>query len=444
MVKERITVTDYLDTKYLEYAKDVVEHRAIPSVIDGFKPVQRKIVTAGLQHAKSKYYKIFQLTGIVASSMNYAHGDASLNDAIINMAQDFKNSIPYFDRDGQFGSLRSPEAGAPRYIGVKINDTFSKLFRDLELVEYKFEEGNKIEPKLYFPIVPTVLLNGQRGIAVGHGSDVLNRNPVDLVNTITNLVKNGKWKEPGLYLSGFRGTIELNDEGSWEYRGVYEIVNTTTLKITEIPPSKSYEDYEAILIKLQDKGIIKSYEDNSSEYPEFIIKMPRATLADLEAKEAIMKTFNLVEKKSENLTLLDENFKIIKFDNVKDLCTHFVNYRLGIYTKRKELLLDKWGKQLVEKQNLIRFISMYIKGELKIAKRPIQDILDDLEKLKFDKLNDSYDYLIKLPLKKLTKEEILQLKEDTEKIKADIAHLKKETEKDLYLADLAELKKDLR
>ena len=133
---KEIAITKYLDTKYLEYAKDVVENRAIPSVIDGFKPVQRKAITAALQNAKSKYYKIFQLTGIVASTMNYSHGDASLNESIINMAKDFKNSLPYFDRDGQFGSLRSPEAGAPRYIGVKLNDTFNKLYKDIDLVNY--------------------------------------------------------------------------------------------------------------------------------------------------------------------------------------------------------------------------------------------------------------------------------------------------------------------
>jgi len=439
----KITVTEYLDTKYLEYAKGVVEDRAIPSLIDGFKPVHRKIITAALQKAKHKYYKIFQLTGIVASDMNYAHGDASLNGSIINMSQDFKNSLPYFDRDGQFGSLRSPEAGAPRYIGVKVNDVFSKLFRDLNLVEYKYEEGQKIEPVIYYPIIPTVLLNGQKGIAVGHGSEVLNRNPLDLVNSITSLVKTGKWKEPGLYLKGFNGEIVMNEEHSWEYKCIYEVVNTTTLKISEIPPSKSYEDYEAILIKLLEKGIIKSYEDNSSEFPEYTIKLERKTLSELIEKDSIDKVFGLTEKKGENLTLLDENFKIKIFNNVQELCEYFINYRLGVYTKRKEVLLNQWNNELDVNRNTIRFIKMYMDGDLKIAKRPIQDILSDLENLKFDKFDNSYEYLIKLSLRRLTKEELLKLKTEIELTKADITDLTKKTEKDLYLDDLAELKKDI-
>ena len=358
------------------------------------------------------------------------------------MAQDFKNSLPYSDRDGQFGSLRNPEAGAPRYIGVKINDVFSKLFRDLNLVEYKYEEGMKIEPVLYYPIIPTVLLNGQKGIAVGHGSDILNRNPLDLVNAITGLVKSNRWAEPSLYLRGFNGKIELVD-GSWEYKGVYEVVNTTTLKITEIPPGKSYEDFESHLLKLQEKNLIKSYEDNSSEFPEYTIRMERKILSEMVQKDTIDKIFNLIEKKTENLTVLDENFQIKVFDNIRSLCEHFIQYRLSIYTKRKKVLLEQYNHELTFKNNIARFIAMYIKGDLKIAKRPIQDILDDLEKHGFDKIDDSYEYLIKLPLKRLTKEELVKLKNEIELTRELIKDLKSKTETDLYLDDLAELKKDL-
>ena len=374
--------------------------------------------------------------------MAYSHGDASLNAAIINMAQDFKNSISYFDRDGQLGSLRSPDAGAPRYIGVKINDVFGKLFKDLNLLEYRIEEGNKIEPYMYFPILPTVLLNGQRGIAVGHGSDVLNRNPMDLLNSITSLVKSNKWIEPNLYLKGFNGDITLN-EGTWEYRGKYEIINTSTLRITEIPPSMSYEDFEVHLNKLIEKDIIKSYDDNSSDYPDFTIKFERKTLSSLLETNSIYKTFNLIERKSENLTLLDEHAKIIKFSSIEELCRYFINFRLSIYSKRKSVLISDYTYSLMVKNNIIRFIQLYIKGELKIANRPINEILLELEDRNFDKIENSYEYLIKLSLKKLTKEELNSINEEILKHTSDIEDLNKNAEVDLYLSDLNELKKDL-
>ena len=168
------TVTEYLDQDYGNYAKYVIEHRAIPSVIDGFKPTQRKIIYIAAKVWKGnsdKPLKIFQLGGKVASDANYHHGDASLSSAIIGMAQSFKNSMPLLEEIGQFGSLRSPEAGAPRYISTKLNSNFKLLYKDFELLESRYEEGIEIEPDFFLPIIPTVLLNGSSGIAVGFATD---------------------------------------------------------------------------------------------------------------------------------------------------------------------------------------------------------------------------------------------------------------------------------
>jgi len=150
------TVTDYLDSDYRDYAKYVVEERAIPSVIDGFKPTQRKIIFVAnkvWRNGSEKPLKIFQLAGKVASDAHYHHGDGSLNGAIVTMAQKFKNSMPVLDSIGQFGSLRSPEAGAPRYISTKLHQNFRLLYKDFELLESRYEEGNEIEPNYFLPII---------------------------------------------------------------------------------------------------------------------------------------------------------------------------------------------------------------------------------------------------------------------------------------------------
>ena len=123
-VKER-TVTDFFDKELRDYALYTVENRAIPSLIDGFKPSQRKIAHTANQvwkTGKEKPMKVFQLGGLAASMTMFHHG--SLDGTIIGMAQTFKNSMPIFQGVGQFGSLRSPEAGAPRYVGVKFNKNF--------------------------------------------------------------------------------------------------------------------------------------------------------------------------------------------------------------------------------------------------------------------------------------------------------------------------------
>ncbi len=182
-MKTEKTITEFLSDEYKEFSLYVIENRAIPSVIDGLKPTQRKIIHISNQVWKTgseKPLKVFQLSGKVASDCYYHHGDNSLSDAIINMAQKFKNNMPLLEEDGQFGSLRSPEPGAPRYIGTKLNKNFRLLYKDFELLDYKEEEGEEIEPNYFLPIIPTILINGSSGIAVGFSSNILNRNPLDI------------------------------------------------------------------------------------------------------------------------------------------------------------------------------------------------------------------------------------------------------------------------
>ncbi len=170
------TISQFLSNEYKEFAMYVIEGRAIPSIIDGLKPSQRKVIQVANQIWKTgseKALKVFQLSGKVASDCYYHHGDQSLSNSIINIAQKFKNNAPLLEEDGQFGSLRSPQAGAARYIGTKLSDNFRLLYKDFELLDYKEEEGESIEPKYFLPIIPTILINGSSGIAVGFASNTL-------------------------------------------------------------------------------------------------------------------------------------------------------------------------------------------------------------------------------------------------------------------------------
>jgi DNA topoisomerase-2 len=144
------TITNYLDNEYTDYGMYTIQNRAIPSVIDGFKPTQRKIIFVAdkiWKGGNDKPLKVFQFSGRIAADAQYHHSDASLNSAIINMAQSFKNSIPLLDSIGQFGSLRAPEAGAPRYISTKLNENFTipnKIYSPAELLELCFRNNDNI------------------------------------------------------------------------------------------------------------------------------------------------------------------------------------------------------------------------------------------------------------------------------------------------------------
>lgn len=450
MIKEKKReVKDFFDEEYLGYAKYVVENRAIPSVIDGFKPTQRKIIHAANKTWKTggeKPMKVFQLSGIVASTTFYHHGSGSLDGAIIGMAQDFKNSMPLFQGIGQFGSLRSPEAGAPRYVGVKLNSNFKLLYKDFELVDSQFEEGEEIEPKFFLPIIPTVLLNGSSGIAVGFATNVLNRNPTDLINACLDVLnERKKLKELKPWIKNFQGTYEKAPDGerSWLYKGRHEVKNTTTVEITEIPPGQTYEKYEIHLNMLIERGILASYEDNSSGQVNYTLKFSRQVLGDLMAREKLEDTLKMQERETENLTVLDEFGKLKIFSNAEEIVRYFVEFRLGYYQKRKDYLIEQLKRELLVLSNRARFVKGIIEEKIKVNKVAKDKIIESLKNLKFDELDGSYNYLLNMPIYSLTLERYNELLKQVELKKADLEEIKKAEIREMYKKDLNELKSKL-
>jgi DNA topoisomerase II len=439
------TISEFLSVEYKEFAMYVIEGRAIPSVIDGFKPTQRKIIHISNQiwkNGSEKTLKVFQLSGKVASDCYYHHGDMSLSNAIITMAQKFKNNAPLLEEDGQFGSLRSPQAGAPRYIGTKLSENFRLIYKDFELLEYKEEEGESIEPKFFLPIVPSVLLNGSSGIAVGFASNILNR---DIKSIIDACVKVLGGKEPGEVkpsLNGFTGDYIQDKENNkrWVIRGKFTRANTTTVKISELPPSMTYEKYEDILDKLVDDKVIVSYDDNCKDNIDYTIKFTRSDLDKLD-DEKLVKLLKLEESSTEIFSTLDEYGKLMIFENTSDIIKYFVKFRLDYYHKRKQFLLDKLNRELKILSNRGRFIKAIIDGKLKVNNVSKSVIIDGIEAMKLEKIDDSYDYLLRMPIYSLTKEMYEKLKEDFVAKKEEIKILEETDPKDMYMLDLTELKK---
>lgn len=453
MIKEKSTltektVTDYLSDEYATYGMYTIENRAIPSVIDGFKPTQRKIIHVANKVWKTgseKPVKVFQLGGRIAADAHYHHGDMSLNAAIIGMAQSFKNSLPLLDEIGQFGSLRSPEPGAARYISTKINGNFRLIYKDFELTESQYEEGSEIEPKFFLPIIPTVLLNGSSGIAVGFATNILNRNPIDLIDSCLKSLSGKKFEEPLPWWSGFNGPVEKvpNTESSFVIKGVYAIKNTNTVEITELPPSTTYQKYESWMNQLMDKNIVQFYDDNCSKTINYTVKFSRTELADRVKKNQLDGTLRLIEAETENLTCLNEHGKLIIFKNVTDLINYFVKFRLTFYDKRKQHILNRLKKEHVYLSNRARFIKMIIDGKLKINNRPKIEIIADLETNKFDKVDDSYTYLLSMAIHSLTKENYESMLTDlstNEKTQTEVSKLEPTQ---MYTDDLKELRKKL-
>lgn len=442
------SITQFLTQEYKEFAFYTIESRAIASCIDGFKPSHRKIIHVSSQIWKTgteKHLKIFQLSGKVASDCFYHHGNASLDSAIINLAQKFKNNAPLLEEDGQFGSLRSPQAGAARYIGTKLSPYFKLIYKDFDLLNYKEEEGEEIEPVFFLPIIPTVLINGGSGIAVGFASNILNRDVKEVIESCQKLLLEKKINTIKPHLNNFLGEYIQDKENpkKWYIRGKFQKVNTTTVKISELPPSMTYEKYEEILDKLVENKDIVSYDDNCKDNIDYTIKFTRSVLDKLD-DEKIIKLLKLEESETENLTTLDENGKLKLFDNVEDIIKYFVSFRLTYYQKRKDFMLDKMQHELKVLGNKGKFIKLILDGKIIVNNKLKEEIIKQIEFNKLDKIEDSYDYLLRMPIYSLTKEMFEKLKEDFKLKKEEIEALKLVQPKDMYLDDLSELKKKMK
>lgn len=444
-------VSDFLNTEVKEYSVDVIENRAIPSVIDGLKPTARKVVYIADKIWKTgneKPMKVFQFVGKMAADAYYHHGDASANQVVTGMGQTFKNSLPLLDGIGQYGTLRSPEAGAPRYISTKLSQNFRNLYKDFELLENQIDEGVVVEPNFFLPIVPTVILNGSSGIAVGFASNILNRNPKDVIDNCIAYLNGKNVKEMKPWLSEFNGEWirDTENKNKWYIRGKYEIHETKPeIHITELPPDITFEKYESYLDELVENKTIRDYDNNSSSSVDYVLKFKKEEFDKIVSdKEKLEKLLKINDSVTENLTTLDENGKLKIFDCAEDMLSYFVDFRIKYYEKRKEYLINKWNDELDVINMKAKFIKSIIDKKLTINNKPKDEIVSWLSKNDYKLIDDSYNYLLSMPIYSLTKEKYEELLQKAKAKKEQIVEFMKKGTKEMYLEDLYELKKKIK
>jgi DNA topoisomerase-2 len=189
-----------------------------------------------------------------------------------------------------------------------------------------------------------------------------------------------------------------------------------------------------------EKGVITSYDDNSSETIEYVLKFRRSILKDLIAKNKLERVLRLNTQETENLTTIDENGELKIFNKAEEIVKHFVEVRLGWYQTRKDYLIDKTEKQLSLVTNKARFINDIIKGKLKINNVPKDKIITYLETNSYDTVHGSYDYLLSMAIHSLTKERYEKLLLEKEGCIIALKMLQKIDPKEMYLTDLKKLK----
>ena len=448
------TITNFLNTEYLNYAFSVLEERAIPSVIDGFKPGARKIMHASLAGTTKdgKLYKLLALSGDSMRVSLYSHGDSSLNSTIVNMCKAFNDNLNPLESDSQVGSLRDPDsAGAPRYLYVKHSKYMDLIYKtDYDLLDFVFEEGQYVEPMTYLPIIPTVLCKNNIGVAVGYSMHNQAYNPLDIIDACKEVLNARADKKEKItmtiypYIRGIKKENWRYEEGSWYNYGEWKLNQSKDIMtVTDLPADVSYEDFEKLLIKFKDEEYIKDWKNRSVDGGiNYEISFPKKQLA-VEVKKdrsgkRIANKFKLIKALPDDLLwLLDENHKLKNFANKKEVIEYFVNYRLSIYTDRKKKLVKILEDRIKKNDELVKFIELVCKGKLKIRNRSKSDIKVDMDNYKLPM------ELISTPMSKCTIEERDELLKQNEAMKKELEYIRNTSEKQMYLNDLNNLRKEL-
>ena len=415
--------------------------RSIPSLFDGLKESQRKVLYAvkkrNLNYSKTSL-KVAQLGGYVAEHTNYHHGEQNLYQTITKMANEFpgSNNIPLLYRDGQFGSRISGgmDAANPRYIFTKMDALTPYIYREEDdiLLNHVVDDGDEIEPYFYMPIIPMILVNGCSGIGTGWSCNVPSFNPMDLIKCIKIWLKNKDEPLPELipWYRDFHGTIEKLEENKFVTTGICKkIKNKCT--VSELPIGLWTDKFKETCEDWLSEKKIKNLQNYST--PQKV----NFVLTELEdGMNLSIKTLKLTTTlHTSNMVLFNEKFQLKKY-TVHEIIKDFCSLRYEYYTKRKSFILNSLERQLKIVDNKVKFLTKIMEGSLKIMNVDEEIVLSEMINLGFDKVDDSFDYLLKMQIKSFTMNKVNSLKSELSDIKLTIENLEKQTESDLWLEDI--------
>lgn len=451
-----IDISDYLNLELIKFSIDDCK-RSIPNIFDGLKESQRKILYAAfLKNLRysGETMKVAQLAGFVAEKTNYHHGEQCLYETITKMANDYigSNNIPYFFQDGQFGTrlLGGKDASNARYIFTKLDKFTELLFlkSDESVLKYVVEDGEKCEPQFYVPIIPTILVNGcSAGIGTGWSTSIPNYNPIDIINVVKKWIENeGTVQDENLeytlpeihpWYNGFTGRIEKVSSHKYMSYGTFTETDKT-ITITELPINMWSDKYKDIIEDWMENRKIKSYKNYCTPSAvHFIIEKIeggiKGTYEDLKLTSSI--SLN-------NMVLFDEKGRLKKFKSIHQIIDEFCHTRLDFYEKRRDFQLNALYEELRVLKNRERFLNDVIDKKIIIFERDEEDVIAELEKKDYDKVNGGYGYLLHQQVNSFTKNKLEILRKDIKETEHQIEKLQTSTSYDLWRHDLHKFEKE--
>ena len=414
-----VSAADFVKSELLYFsAYDVA--RSIPNIMDGLKTSQRKVIYI----AKDiKEVKVAQLASTVALKTSYLHGEQSLADCIITLAQDFvgSNNHPLLKGIGQFGSRLQggKDAASPRYVHVQPSPFMKAVImrEDDHILHYLEEEGVTVEPNYFLPLIPLVLINGARGIATGFSTFIPCHSLKSVVNAVQDCINKQPMREIEVAYNHFNGTI-VDDEKGCVTHGKMR-AHGGKLIITELPV---YTWTESFISKLEScKHITKvvSRCDDVSVHIE--IK------TDDTAAVQKMLTSQLSTK---NMFLFDANGILQPFESAHQIVEQFVQVRLEFYMKRIQYELGVLTKKLEDMKHIETFIATIINSG-------VQTFVDDPNAYLVK--HELPLTLLKMPISDLCHAKLKKIRDNIEACNRDIETNRQLTPEGVYLGDIQSL-----
>ncbi|RXM31863.1 DNA topoisomerase 2-alpha [Acipenser ruthenus] len=455
--------------------------RSIPSVVDGLKPGQRKVLFTCFKRNDKREVKVAQLAGSVAEMSAYHHGEVSLMMTIINLAQNFvgSNNLNLLQPVGQFGTRLhgGKDAASPRYIFTLLSPLARLLFPavDDNLLKNTYDDNQKVEPEWYIPIIPTVLLNGAQGIGTGWACHIPNFDVREVINNVRRML-DGDEPLPMLpSYKSFKGTVQELGPNQYLISGEVSVLDSTTIEISELPAKTWTQTYKEQVLEPMLNGtektqpLITDYKEYHTDTTvRFVVKMTEEKLAEAEAA-GLHKVFKLQTPLTCNsMVMFDHVGCMKKYETVQDILKEFFDLRVKYYDLRKGWLLGMLGAESCKLTNQARFILEKIEGTLVIENKPKKELIRMLQEMGYDsdpvkawkeaqekeeeEVEESeeasasgpdYNYLLNMPMWYLTKEKKEELCKQRDTKLTELNTLKRKSPSDLWKEDLAAFVEEL-
>jgi DNA topoisomerase-2 len=466
--RSQVPYEEFIDQEMIHFSKYDCD-RSIPCMVDGLKISLRKILYAAFKRKLTSEIKVAQFSGYVSEHSAYHHGEASLNGAIINMAQNYvgSNNINLLQPNGQFGTRLQggSDSASERYIFTLLNPLTRSIFieSDDSVLDYVNDDGQIVEPDFYVPIIPFCLLNGISGIGTGFSCSIPSFDPKQIIQYLVNRLSVDR--EPASidftpYYEGFTGSVERLGEQKWLIRGRYEKVAEDKILITELPVGTWTMPYITVLDGMVDgqadkdgkksAPLLKDFDDKSTEVRVHItVTFPKGKLAELEAVARDANGINGIEKllkltttvSSTNMYMFNSECKLKKYESVQEIIDDFYSVRMVTYQKRKDAQIQDMRQRLVKLSMRAKYIQDCLSGKIDLRRKKADEVTSLLVGLEYKKIDESFTYLIKMPMDSVTDENVIKIMKEKTDLESDLEILISTSLEQIWLSELVDLEK---